>query len=236
MCARIGRKCSNSWVGLHAVALLALSALLAAALRPPASRAAAQEPQHAAVLIVEYGDGRTDALCVSFAEESISGAELLLRSGLEVGLEPGGLGVQVCEIDGVGCKVGREPCFCQCKGSTCAYWSYFQWQGGQWLYSPVGASQRMLKDGDADAWVWGDGKQLPSRSPEGICAPSPATPSGAAQATLPATPTHVPATTSTPQPPQPPAGGPRLGLCGSAALVPAALGLVLSGLWFRERS
>ena len=61
MRARITRKCNNRRAGLHAAAALALIALLAAALRPPASQAAAQKPQHAAVLIVEYGDGRTDA-------------------------------------------------------------------------------------------------------------------------------------------------------------------------------
>ena len=44
--------------------------------------ARAQEPGNRAALIVRYGDGSTAALCVQFSEASITGEELLNRSGL----------------------------------------------------------------------------------------------------------------------------------------------------------
>ena len=42
-----------------------------------------QEPNHASLVVV-YPDGRVETLCVEFDEETISGAELLRRSGLSV--------------------------------------------------------------------------------------------------------------------------------------------------------
>lgn len=132
--------------------------------------AMAQEPAgNQAALIVEYGDGRTESVCVTFAEESITGTDLLLRSGLPVGMDSTALGTSLCQVRDVGCEVGRQACFCQCQGVDCLYWTYFLWQDDAWTYSPLGPSLRQLKDGDADAWVWGDGKTAPQLTPEGVC-------------------------------------------------------------------
>jgi len=61
-----------------------LSLVLLAAL--PAPVHARQPDPHRAGLVVVHGDGSVASACVAFSEESISGAELLRRSGVEVTL------------------------------------------------------------------------------------------------------------------------------------------------------
>lgn len=140
--------------------ILILGLILTAALTVPVS---AQQPDlHQAGLVVVGGDGSVTSVCVSFSEESISGAELLRRSGLGVALDAyGGLGYGVCEIGGEGCPAG-EDCFCQCRSSPCAYWVYSHRQAdGSWAISGVGASGWQVQGGDVDGWVWGDGSTAP---------------------------------------------------------------------------
>jgi len=152
---------------LLAVALL--SALLATA-----SVQAQETPPHRAGLVVVHGDGRVVTRCVTFEGESITGADLLRRSGLPVVLSVfGGMGEAVCAIDGEGCPA--EDCFCQCKGGACAYWTYSHLQpDGTWSISVVGAGAWRLRDGDVDGWVWGDGSVTPpSLSFDEICGASP---------------------------------------------------------------
>ena len=133
---------------------------------------AGAELRHAGLVVV-FDDGRTETRCVEFAEESISGAELLERSGLEVVFSGfGGLGSAVCRIDGVGCS-DPDDCFCQCRGADCAYWSYWGFRDGAWRIFGVGPSQRDVRDGDVDGWVWGSGRAGPGDSLGAVC---PATP------------------------------------------------------------
>ena len=173
---------------LRIMSLLLLACVLV--LWPPLRLAAEGPKPHQAALIVEYGDGRVDTRCVSFSEEKITGVDLLSRSGLAVGFGQGAIGIQVCKVGDTGCDVTSQPCFCQCLTADCHYWTYFTWRDGAWVYSQVGAGQRQLADGDADAWVWGNGKQGPSLSPEGICSGQVAEQAASATATV-AEPTPV---------------------------------------------
>lgn len=120
----------------------------------------AQEQRQAA-LVVDFGDGRVLVRVVSFAEETISGVDLLRRSGLDVAMVSGGLGTAICAIEGVGCPPTPQECFCGCRGGTCRYWAYFHLRDGAWVYADRGAADRRLGDGDVDGWVWGDGKTPP---------------------------------------------------------------------------
>lgn len=148
------------------------------------AEAAGQELRHAGLVVV-FPDGRTETRCIAFAEEEISGVELLRRSGLPVVFSGfGGLGSGVCRIDDVGCS-DPDDCFCQCRGADCAYWSYFALRDGEWDFQNVGPSQRRLRDGDVDGWVWGSGRTAPTG------AGSPCSGS-AATATPPAVPTPTP--------------------------------------------
>lgn len=190
-------------------AVLALGALLGGFLSLPSLRGAAEGPQRAALVVV-FGEGQVEARCVEFAEAQVSGTDLLRRSGLAVVLsETQGLGAAVCAVEGVGCQFPAEDCFCRCRGAECRYWTYWRWEGGKWVYSGLGASSRLLGDGDMDAWVWGDGKTPPPTlafadvcGVPGAPSPVPSTPTPGPTATPLPTATPTRADLSTPTAPQ----------------------------------
>ena len=135
--------------------------------RPPATAV------NSAGLAITFADGETMTFCIEFSEDTITGAELLQRSGLAVVTAgSGGLGAAVCSIDGQGCNDPGD-CFCACTGGSCAYWAYFRYHDGAWQYSPIGAGTRTISNGDADAWVWGSGVTPPGASGELCADPTP---------------------------------------------------------------
>ena len=118
---------------------------------------AANTALHHAGLVVTFGDRHTQAFCIEFSEDTISGLQLLQRSGLPlVTSSASGLGAAVCSIDGEG---SNDPtnCFASCTGSSCAYWAYYQFVSGAWKFSQIGAASRTVHDGDIDGWAWGPG-------------------------------------------------------------------------------
>lgn len=177
---------------------------------------------HHAALVVDFGDGRVLVRVVPFAEETISGVDLLRRSGLDVAImENLGGGAALCAVEGVGCPPTPQDCFCQCRGGTCRYWSYFHLQGGAWTYAGTGAAGRALRDGDVDGWVWGDGRTAPplltweeiwARSgAQPTLAPPPLPPASATPVpptATPSRPTAAPATASPPPATVPPSARP----------------------------
>lgn len=184
-------------------------AVLLGLVAPSGPFASAQELHHAA-LVIDFGDGRVLVRVVSFSEETISGVDLLQRSGLDVALMGGLSGTALCAVEGVGCPPTPQDCFCQCRGGSCRYWSYFLLQGGAWVYSPTGAAGRLLGDGDMDGWVWGDGRTPPPLLDwEEIWAlapaegPAPALPTMPAETPLPLSPRPTTLPASSPTLPQP---------------------------------
>lgn len=163
---------------------------------------------HRVALIVMHGDGSITIRCVSFTEDEISGAEILRRAGLNVRFTGySGFGAGVCAIDGEGCSLEGQDCFCQCPGSTCNYWSYWHWRDGRWQYSQVGAESFKVHDGDVEGWIWGDAKSTPPTVPfDQICQPPTAvpptnTPLPPTDTPVPPTQTPIPLPTNTPVPP-----------------------------------
>jgi hypothetical protein len=209
-------------IKLRCVALLLM--LLPLLLLTAAPPLAAQSLHHAA-LIVDFGDGRGDGRVVvrvvAFTGETLSGVALLQQSGLDaaVMINPGG-GAALCAVEGVGCAPTPQECFCQCRGTPCRYWSYFHFQDGDWVYAGMGAADHLLRDGDVDGWIWGDGRTppplltwdeiwaqsaaaqptaplpLPTATP---LPPATAVPAPATAATVSA-PTHTPGTDTSPAP------------------------------------
>jgi hypothetical protein len=154
-------------LGFHCVVAAALWCLSLTT----GARAAAQTPtaraDQRALLVVQFGDGSTVTHCVAFTEESLSGLELLTLSGLEVARWGGA----VCRIEQEGCDYPGKPCWCQCMGDPCRYWSYWQWRDGRWAFSQVGAASQRVRGGDVQAWLWGDGKSPPTLPPPAeLCA------------------------------------------------------------------
>lgn len=120
------------------------------------SAATGQELHHAG-LVVRHGDGRIVYAYVAFPEASISGVELLRRSGISlVTIGFGGLGEGVCTIDGEGCPASDcRKRVCQGSGEDAPFWQYFrQRTPGDWVALALGASATKVRDGDVDGWSW----------------------------------------------------------------------------------
>ena len=151
--------------------LLLLSSLFVFA---PRSLAAQTEPpplpdEYLAGLVVDFGKGQIETRCVAFTEESISGYQLLERSGLAFGMDASsGIGAAICQIEEMGCP--GTDCFCQCKGGgACAYWTYWQLNEneneGAWTYAQAGASMVRVSEGMVHGWRWGDKSELEAMPP-----------------------------------------------------------------------
>jgi hypothetical protein len=129
--------------------------------------AAAQELHHAA-LIVRHGDGSLTYAYVPFSEASLSGIELLRRSGLPLAtVSFGGLGEGVCSIEERGCVPSEcRKRVCQGSAPDDPFWQYFQLtDDGTWVAFALGASSARVQDGDIVGWSWtGTTPQLPVAS------------------------------------------------------------------------
>ena len=123
----------------------------------PAAAQTTEQESNRAGLVVVHEDGTVTSRCEEFTEESISGYDLLVRSGFALRSEVGSMGTEVCSLDGEGCGEG-EDCFCQCQTSVCRYWTYWQLGPDGWRYSNIGASNSRVDDGAVDGWVWGDSR------------------------------------------------------------------------------
>ena len=141
----------------YRMALLFLSLLL---LVMDARAVHAQDPGPRAGLVILGADGVAQTYCISLDADSLTGAQLLEHAGVTPTFQISGMGTALCALDGSGCP--ESDCFCQCKGTPCHYWNYFIHDAeGAWAYSGIGAAQRQVQGGDADAWVWGDGATPP---------------------------------------------------------------------------
>jgi hypothetical protein len=160
------------------------------------------EAPHRVGLVVAHGD-QVIKKCIEFAEDEITGYEVLERSGLDFNADvTNSLGAAICRIDGQGCTYPAEDCFCQCQGTPCSFWSYWHLDGSTWRFSGLGTSNYEVSDGDVEGWVWGEGtpnrggSSPPAVTFEEICAPTPSdTPTY-----TPEPPTATPTPTFTPEP------------------------------------
>jgi hypothetical protein len=141
----------------------ALICLLLSLLSPLGGTAQAR---NAAGIVVDYGDGRVTYAYVPFAEEEISGIELLRRSGVPlVTVAFGGLGEGVCMVEETGCGVTEcRRRMCQTGERSSPFWQYARQEApGEWRTFSLGASQSTVRNGDIDAWVWtGSPPRLPA--------------------------------------------------------------------------
>ena len=132
-------------------------------------RVAYAQEENRAGLVVVFGDGRVEQQCVAFAEDGISGYDLLQRSGLPLNVEAGAIGPTVCSIGKEGCSYPQESCFCRCQGSPCVYWSYWRLQGdGTWRYQSLGAGNIEVRAGDVEGWHWAGGTTNNAEDPPAV--------------------------------------------------------------------
>ena len=150
--------------GVRARRLAAVVAWLLVLVAALASEpAAAHDGLHHAGIVVRHGDGRLTYAYVAFPEETISGIELLRRSGIPlVTTSFGGLGEGVCSLAGEGCAAGEcRRRVCQGPRPDDPYWQYFRQEApGEWRWLVLGASATEVHDGDVDGWSWTGGDPL----------------------------------------------------------------------------
>ena len=129
-------------------------------------------------LILRYPDGQVETYCVAVPVEGLTALEQLQRAGLPLRLEMMGNGAAICAIRDQGCTDPAAPCFCQCQGADCRYWTFYHWQGERWVAAVLGASNYTVRPGGVAGWGWG--APPPAPSGEALCgvtaAPSPAPP------------------------------------------------------------
>lgn len=118
----------------------------------PLSNLGISTENHRAGLAIFWGDNSLFTACVSYTESSLSGLELLQRSGLAVETATNPTqGTAVCKIGEVG--DASNACF----GSMPNYWAYYQMGSNGWEYSITGAQKGKVVDGSVNAWSWGTG-------------------------------------------------------------------------------
>jgi len=114
-------------------------------------------PLHHAGIVVDYGDGSFETACVSFSEPTMSGLDLLDRSGIPNERDANGL---ITRIGDVGCPAMNPWCV------PPYYWSYWhQDAGGTWQVSPSGAGDSTITDGSVDGFAWVDWNMWPAPPP-----------------------------------------------------------------------
>jgi hypothetical protein len=154
------------------------------------NRAAAQGNERHAGIVIQFADGSVKTYCLAFDTETISGFDLLLKTGLPVKLEATGtMGGFICKIGPDGCDYPEQHCVCQSFGPGGVYWTYHHLKNDKWNTSVVGASSYKVRDGDVEGWAWSSGKPPALYDFERICPPPPPAP---ANTLPPATPTRIP--------------------------------------------
>ena len=119
--------------------------------------------------VVIRANGQSKTYCVPFKEKTITGTQLLERSGSALTVDASAVGTAICKVGGVGC--GSDNCFCKYP----TFWGYWSKDppDDKWNFSNIGADQRTIVDGAIDGWSWGrNGKPAPKLANIGdICTP-----------------------------------------------------------------
>lgn len=147
---------------------------VAGALAYAAAPTLAQEPNRAGIVVAH--DNQVILQCVEFTEESLSGLELLSRSGLDLNFSEEDGQVTVCRLDRRGCNAPEQDCRCQCEEAACWFWSYWRIEDDDWEYLDTSPSNHSVGNGAIVGWVWGlrteSGANPPPRYPfDRICQP-----------------------------------------------------------------
>ncbi len=141
------------------IAIYALSLLVSVGGGSTVALAQSSGSRSQAGLVLQFPDGSTQTFCIPFAGDSVSGIDLLVKSGLDLKVQAyGGLGAEVCEIGSAGCDYPNQACACQSYGPGGVYWSYFHLTNGRWQTSVTGAGSYQVHDGDVEGWAFSAGK------------------------------------------------------------------------------
>lgn len=123
----------------------------------PTPRRIGEGTQHIA-LVVGFGDGHDDAVCIAHNEASPTAYDALQQSGLEITSKyhPAYDAYTLCRLTGPqgstsGCSYPDEDCFCDDDG---AFWSFWRAVDGAWVKSQTGLAGVQLASGELFAQHW----------------------------------------------------------------------------------
>lgn len=124
-----------------------------------AGDAASDPAPDVAGLVIDYGNGTQTYALIPLGNQTLTGLDLLERSGLDLlTLGSGGWGVAVCAIEDVGCDLSAcRARLCQTSDPTSPYWQYLRAPddpGSAWAFSNQGASSSTITGGEVYAWFW----------------------------------------------------------------------------------
>lgn len=108
------------------------------------------EVANQAVILVAPGEGPYYADCVAFEDDFISGLELLDRSIFNYSMKEGFIN----SIIAVGNSEGQTN-----------YWSYWAWDGREWVFKNSSASDSQVSPGTIEAWYFTSWEKFPSLPP-----------------------------------------------------------------------
>jgi hypothetical protein len=127
------------------------SALIAALNGDYLIHSSINEDVHFAGLIIDPGEGETQTACVRVEGDTLSGLELLDASGFTYDA-PEGFVNSIMDIS--------NP-----EGET-NYWSYWHWNGTEWVFNNVGASESEVLSSSIEAWHFTSWEIFPSLPPD----------------------------------------------------------------------
>lgn len=104
-----------------------------------------------AALLIDPGEGETQTACVPLAADTISGLELLDASGFEYDSQEGFIN----SILGISNPDGETN-----------YWSYWAWNGREWVFQSAGANDSIVHPGAVEAWHFTSWEVYPSLPPD----------------------------------------------------------------------
>jgi squalene cyclase len=102
-------------------------------------------------LVVQTDLGDVSTACVSFDDASISGLALLDESGIPYQVQDGFMN-SILEVS--------NP-----QGGT-MYWSYWHWDGREWVFNNTGAGDSRVFPGSIEAWFFTSWEMFPSLPPD----------------------------------------------------------------------
>lgn len=103
-------------------------------------------------LVIDPGEGEATTVCVPLeGETTLSGLDLLAASGLLYNA-PEGFVDSIMEIANT-------------EGET-NYWSYWAWNGSEWVFSNMGAGESEVLPGSIEAWHFTSWEIFPSLPPD----------------------------------------------------------------------
>jgi len=102
---------------------------------------------HHAGMVIDAGEGNIVTACVEFSDEAISGSDLLDSTKIPYEVKDGFIN-SIMDVS--------NP-----EGGT-QYWSYWHWNGREWIFKNIGMSDSVVKHSAIEAWAFVSWEQFPS--------------------------------------------------------------------------